>query len=380
MDFSLTKEQEMVRRVVREFAEKEVAPKAKEIDITEEFPWDTVRKMAQNDMMGIPYPEEYGGAGGDYLSYIIAVEEISRACATTGVILSAHTSLGSFPIYQWGTEEQKRKYLVPLAKGEKLGAFGLTEPNAGTDAAGQQTTAVLDGDHYVLNGSKIFITNGGKADIYIIFAMTDKSKGTRGISAFIVEKDFPGFSIGKIEEKMGIRASSTAELVFEDCIVPKENLLGKEGEGFKIAMATLDGGRIGIAAQALGIAQAALDEGIKHAKERQQFGRPIGKFQGIQWYIADMATRINASRWLVYNAAWRKQVGLPYTMEAAMAKLYASETAMFVTTKTVQIFGGYGFTKDYPVERFMRDAKITEIYEGTSEVQKMVISGNLLKR
>ncbi|AST58761.1 acyl-CoA dehydrogenase [Thermoanaerobacterium thermosaccharolyticum] len=379
MDFSLTKEQEMVRRVVREFAEKEVAPKAKEIDITEEFPWDTVRKMAQNDMMGIPYPEEYGGAGGDYLSYIIAVEEISRACATTGVILSAHTSLACFPIYQWGTEEQKRKYLVPLAKGEKLGAFGLTEPNAGTDAAGQQTTAVLDGDHYVLNGSKIFITNGGKADIYIIFAMTDKSKGTRGISAFIVEKDFPGFSIGKIEEKMGIRASSTAELVFEDCIVPKENLLGKEGEGFKIAMATLDGGRIGIAAQALGIAQAALDEEIKYAKERQQFGRPIGKFQGIQWYIADMATRINASRWLVYNAAWRKQVGLPYTMEAAMAKLYASETAMFVTTKTVQIFGGYGFTKDYPVERFMRDAKITEIYEGTSEVQKMVISGNLLK-
>ncbi|MGF7399860.1 acyl-CoA dehydrogenase [Thermoanaerobacterium thermosaccharolyticum] len=379
MDFSLTKEQEMVRRVVREFAEKEVAPKAKEIDQTEEFPWDTVKKMAQNDMMGIPYPEEYGGAGGDYLSYIIAVEEISRACATTGVILSAHTSLGSFPIYQWGTEEQKRKYLVPLAKGEKLGAFGLTEPNAGTDAAGQQTTAVLDGDHYVLNGSKIFITNGGKADIYIIFAMTDKSKGTRGISAFIVEKDFPGFSIGKIEEKMGIRASSTAELVFEDCIVPKENLLGKEGEGFKIAMATLDGGRIGIAAQALGIAQAALDEEIKYAKERQQFGRPIGKFQGIQWYIADMATRINASRWLVYNAAWRKQVGLPYTMEAAMAKLHASETAMFVTTKTVQIFGGYGFTKDYPVERFMRDAKITEIYEGTSEVQKMVISGNLLK-
>jgi butyryl-CoA dehydrogenase (EC 1.3.99.2) len=379
MDFSLTKEQEMVRRVVREFAEKEVAPKAKEIDQTEEFPWDTVKKMAQNDMMGIPYPEEYGGAGGDYLSYIIAVEEISRACATTGVILSAHTSLGSFPIYQWGTEEQKRKYLVPLAKGEKLGAFGLTEPNAGTDAAGQQTTAVLDGDHYVLNGSKIFITNGGKADIYIIFAMTDKSKGTRGISAFIVEKDFPGFSIGKIEEKMGIRASSTAELVFEDCIVPKENLLGKEGQGFKIAMATLDGGRIGIAAQALGIAQASLDEEIKYAKERQQFGRPIGKFQGIQWYIADMATRINASRWLVYNAAWRKQVGLPYTMEAAMAKLYASETAMFVATKTVQIFGGYGFTKDYPVERFMRDAKITEIYEGTSEVQKMVISGNLLK-
>lgn len=380
MDFSLTKEQEMVRKVVRDFAEKEVAPKAKDIDISEEFPWDTVKKMAQNEMMGIPYPEKYGGAGGDYLSYIITVEELSRACATTGVILSAHTSLGSFPIYQWGTEEQKTKYLVPLAKGEKLGAFGLTEPNAGTDASGQQTTAVLDGDHYVLNGSKIFITNGGKADVYIIFAMTDKSKGTRGISAFIVEKDFPGFSIGKIEEKMGIRASSTAELVFEDCIVPKENLLGREGQGFKIAMVTLDGGRIGIGAQALGIAQAALDEELKYVKERQQFGRPIGKFQGIQWYIADMATRINAARLLVYDAAWRKQTGLSYTKEAAMAKLFASETAMFVATKTVQIFGGYGFTKDYPVERFMRDAKITEIYEGTSEVMKMVVSGDLLKK
>lgn len=379
MDFAFTKEQEMVRKVMREFAEKEVAPKAKEIDITEEFPWDTVRKMAKNDMMGIPYPKEYGGAGGDYISYIIAVEELSRACATTGVILSAHTSLGSFPIYQWGTEEQKQKYLVPLAKGEKLGAFGLTEPNAGTDAAGQQTIAVLDGDNYILNGSKIFITNGGKADIYIIFAMTDKSKGTKGISAFIVEKDFPGFSIGKIEEKMGIRASSTAELVFEDCIVPKENLLGKEGQGFKMAMATLDGGRIGIAAQALGIAQAALDEVIKYVKERQQFGRPLSKFQGLQWYIADMATRVSAARHLVYNAAWRKQNNLTYSMEASMAKLYASETAMYVSTKAVQIFGGYGFTKDYPVERFMRDAKITEIYEGTSEVQKMVIAANLLK-
>lgn len=379
MDFAFTKEQEMVRKVMREFAEKEVAPKAKEIDITEEFPWDTVRKMAKYDMMGIPYPKEYGGAGGDYISYIIAVEELSRACATTGVILSAHISLGSFPIYQWGTEEQKQKYLVPLAKGEKLGAFGLTEPNAGTDAAGQQTTAVLDGDNYILNGSKIFITNGGKADIYIIFAMTDRSKGTKGISAFIVEKDFTGFSIGKIEEKMGIRASSTAELVFEDCIVPKENLLGKEGQGFKIAMATLDGGRIGIAAQALGIAQAALDEVIKYVKERQQFGRPLSKFQGLQWYIADMATRVSAARHLVYNAAWRKQNNLTYSMEASMAKLYASETAMYVSTKAVQIFGGYGFTKDYPVERFMRDAKITEIYEGTSEVQKMVIAANLLK-
>ncbi|MGB9679630.1 MAG: acyl-CoA dehydrogenase [Thermoanaerobacteraceae bacterium] len=379
MDFSQTKEQKMVRKIIREFAEKEIAPRAKEIDLTEEFPWDNVKKMAKADMMGIPYPVEYGGAGGDYISYIIAVEEISRACATTGVILSAHTSLGCYPIYQWGTEEQKQKYLLPLAKGEKLGAFGLTEPNAGTDSAGQQTTAVLENDHYLLNGSKIFITNGGKAEIYIIFAMTDKLKGTKGISAFIVEKGFKGFSIGKIEDKMGIRASSAAELVFEDCIVPKENLLSKEGQGFKIAMITLDGGRIGIGAQALGIAQAALDEVVKYVKERQQFGRPIGKFQGLQWYIADMATKVSAARNLLYYAAWRKQENLSYTSEAAMAKLFASETAMEVTTKAVQIFGGYGFTKDYPVERFMRDAKITEIYEGTSEVQKMVIAANLLK-
>jgi butyryl-CoA dehydrogenase len=379
MDFSLTKEQQMVRKIVREFAEKEIAPKAKEIDLTGEFPWDNVKKMAKADMMGIPYPKEYGGAGGDYISYIIAVEEISRACAATGVILSAHTSLACFPIFQWGTKEQKEKYLIPLAKGEKLGAFALTEPNAGTDAAAQQTTAVLEGDHYILNGSKIFITNGGKADVYIVFAMTDKSKGTKGISAFIVEKDFPGFYIGKVEEKMGIRGSRAAELVFEDCVVPKENLIGKEGEGFKIAMATLDGGRIGIGAQALGIAQAALDEVTKYVKERQQFGRPIGKFQGLQWYIAEMATKVSAARHLVYYAAWRKQNNLSYTMEAAMAKLFASETAMEVTTKAVQIFGGYGYTKDYPVERLMRDAKITEIYEGTSEVQKMVIASNLLK-
>lgn len=379
MDFALTKEQQMVRNVIREFATKEIAPRAKEIDLKSEFPWDNVKKMARMDMMGIPYPKEYGGAGGDYISYIIAVEEISRACAATGVILSAHTSLACYPIFQWGTEEQKKKYLIPMAKGEKLGAFGLTEPNAGTDAAAQQTTAVLEGDHYILNGSKIFITNGGAADVYIVFAMTDKSKGVKGISAFIVEKGFPGFSIGKIEEKMGIRGSMTAELVFEDCVVPKENLLGKEGEGFKIAMMTLDGGRIGIAAQALGIAQAALDEVTKYVKERQQFGRPIGKFQGLQWYIAEMATKVNAARHLVYYAAWRKQNNLSHSMEAAMAKLFASETAMEVTTKAVQIFGGYGYTKDYPVERFMRDAKITQIYEGTSEVQKMVIASNLLK-
>lgn len=378
MDFSFTKQQEMVRKVVSEFAKNEVAPGADDRDITEEFPWDIVRKMADMNLMGIPYPKEYGGAGGDYISYIIAVEELSKACASTGVILSAHTSLACYPLYQWGNEEQKKKYLTPLAKGEKLGAFALTEPNAGTDAASQQTVATLAGDHFILNGSKVFITNGGKADVYIVFAMTDKAKGTRGISAFIVEKDFEGFSIGKIEEKMGIHASSTAELVFEDCIVPKENLLGKEGRGFAIAMETLDGGRIGIAAQALGISEAALDEAVKYSKERQQFGRPISKFQGLQWYIADMATRVQAAKMLVFNAAWKKQIGKLTSSDAAMAKLFASETAMYVTTKTVQIFGGYGYIKDYPVERFMRDAKITEIYEGTSEVQKMVISGSLL--
>jgi butyryl-CoA dehydrogenase len=378
MDFSFTKQQEMVRKVVSEFAKNEVEPGADDRDLTGEFPEDIVRKMAGLGMMGIPYPKEYGGAGGDYISYILAVEELSKVCASTGVILSAHTSLCCYPISKWGTEEQKKKYLVPLAKGEKLGAFGLTEPNAGTDAATQQTVATLEGDHYVLNGSKIFITNGGKADVYVIFAMTDKSKGNHGISAFIVEKDFKGFSIGKIEDKMGINASSTAELVFEDCIVPKENLLGDEGRGFAMAMETLDGGRVGIAAQALGIAEAALDETTKYAKERQQFGRPIGKFQGIKWYVADMATRVQEAKMLVYRAAWKKQVGKMKSTDAAYAKLCASEAAMYVTTKAVQIFGGYGYIKDYPVERYMRDAKITEIYEGTSEVQKMVISGSLL--
>ncbi|SCL87563.1 acyl-CoA dehydrogenase [Sporanaerobacter sp. PP17-6a] len=379
MDFTLTKEQEMVRNVMKEFAENEVKPLAAEIDETERFPRETVEKMAKYNMLGIPFPEQYGGAGGDEIAYAIAVEEISRVCATTGVILSAHTSLGCWPIYKYGTEEQKQKYLVPLVKGEKLGAFGLTEPGAGTDAAGQQTTAVLDGDNYIVNGSKIFITNGGQADVYIIFAMTDKSQGTRGISSFIVEKDFPGFSIGKIEDKMGIRGSSTAELIFQDCIVPKENLLGKEGKGFGIAMSTLDGGRIGIAAQALGIAQGALDETVKYVKEREQFGRPLSKFQGLQWIIADIETAIEASRLLVYRAAFNKANGLPYNKEAAIAKLFAATTAMNVTTKCVQLHGGYGYTKDYPLERMMRDAKITEIYEGTSQVQQMVIAANLLK-
>ena len=379
MNFTLTKEQELVRQMVRDFAVNEVKPIAAEIDVTERFPIENVKKMGELGMMGIPFPTEFGGAGGDVLSYILAVEELSKVCATTGVILSAHTSLCASLINENGTPEQKEKYLRDLCTGNKIGAFGLTEPGAGTDAAGQQTTAVLDGDNYILNGSKIFITNGGVADTFIVFAMTDKSKGTKGISAFIVEKGFPGFSIGKKEDKLGIRASSTTELIFENCVVPKENLIGREGKGFGIAMKTLDGGRIGIAAQALGIAEGALDEAIKYMKERKQFGRPIAAFQGLQWMIAEMSTKIEAARFLVYKAAWLKDNKQPYSIDAARAKLYAAEVAMEVTTKAVQLFGGYGYTKEYPVERMMRDAKITEIYEGTSEVQKMVISGNLLK-
>ncbi|WP_196001543.1 acyl-CoA dehydrogenase [Clostridium sp. 1001271B_151109_B4] len=379
MNFGLTREQELVRQMVREFAVNEVKPIAAEIDETERFPMENVKKMAELGMMGIPFPKELGGAGGDVLSYIIAVEELSKVCGTTGVILSAHTSLCASLLYENGTPAQKEKYLVPLAKGEKIGAFGLTEPGAGTDAAGQQTTAILDGDNYILNGSKIFITNGGVADTFIVFAMTDKSQGTRGISAFIVEKDFPGFSIGKKEDKLGIRASSTTELIFENCIVPKENLIGREGKGFGIAMKTLDGGRIGIAAQALGIAEGAYEESVKYMKERKQFGRPLSAFQGLQWMIAEMETKIDAAKLLVYKAAWLKQNKLPYSVDAAKAKLFAAEVAMEVTTKAVQIHGGYGYTKEYPVERMMRDAKITEIYEGTSEVQKMVISGAALR-
>ena len=381
MNFELTREQELVQQMVREFAVNEVKPIAAEIDETERFPMENVEKMAKLGIMGIPFSKEVGGAGGDVLSYIIAVEELSKVCATTGVILSAHTSLCASVINENGTPAQKAKYLPDLCSGKKIGAFGLTEPGAGTDAAGQQTTAVLseDGSHYVLNGSKIFITNGGVAETFIIFAMTDKSQGTRGISAFIVEKDFPGFSIGNLENKMGIRASSTTELIMEDCIVPAENLIGKLGKGFGIAMKTLDGGRIGIAAQALGIAEGAFEECVAYMKERKQFKRPLAAFQGLQWYIAEMDVKIQAAKHLVYKAAMNKQLGKPYTIDAARAKLFAAETAMEVTTKAVQIFGGYGFTKEYPVERMMRDAKITEIYEGTSEVQKMVISGNILK-
>ena len=379
MNFTLTKEQELVRQMVRDFAVNEVKPIAAEIDVTERFPMENVKKMGELGMMGIPFPTEFGGAGGDVLSYILAVEELSKVCATTGVILSAHTSLCASLINENGTPEQKEKYLRDLCTGNKIGAFGLTEPGAGTDAAGQQTTAVLDGDNYILNGSKIFITNGGVADTFIVFAMTDKSKGTKGISAFIVEKGFLGFSIGKKEDKLGIRASSTTELIFENCVVPKKNLIGREGKGFGIAMKTLDGGRIGIAAQALGIAEGALDEAIKYMKERKQFGRPIAAFQGLQWMVAEMSTKIEAARFLVYKAAWLKENKQPYSIDAARAKLYAAEVAMDVTTKAVQLFGGYGYTKEYPMEIMMRDAKITEIYEGTSEVQKMVISGSLLK-
>ena len=379
MNFDLTREQELIQQMVREFAINEVKPIASEIDESEEFPMENVKKMGELGMMGIPFPKEVGGAGGDVLSYIIAVEELSKVCATTGVILSAHTSLCASVINENGTPEQKAKYLSDLCSGKKIGAFGLTEPGAGTDAAGQQTTAVLEGDHYVLNGSKIFITNGGVAETFIIFAMTDKSKGTKGISAFIVEKSFPGFSIGNLENKMGIRASSTTELVMENCIVPKENLIGKEGKGFGIAMKTLDGGRIGIAAQALGIAEGAFEECVQYMKERKQFGRPLSAFQGLQWYMAEMDVKIQAAKHLVYKAACLKQAGKPYTVDAARAKLFAAEVAMDVTTKAVQIFGGYGYTKEYPIERMMRDAKITEIYEGTSEVQKMVISGNIFR-
>jgi butyryl-CoA dehydrogenase len=379
MNFQLTREQQLVQQMIREFAVNEVKPIAAEIDETERFPMENVEKMAKLGVMGIPFSKEFGGAGGDVLSYIIAVEELSKVCGTTGVILSAHTSLCGSVIYENGTPAQREKYLPDLCSGKKLGAFGLTEPGAGTDAAGQQTTAVLDGDNYILNGSKIFITNGGVAETFIIFAMTDKSIGTKGISAFIVEKSFPGFSVGKHENKMGIRASSTTELVMENCIVPKENLLSKEGKGFGIAMKTLDGGRIGIAAQALGIAEGAFEEAVNYMKERKQFGKPLSAFQGLQWYIAEMDVKIEAAKYLVYKAACKKQTGEPYSVDAARAKLFAAEVAMEVTTKAVQIFGGYGYTREYPVERMMRDAKITEIYEGTSEVQKMVIAGSILR-
>ena len=383
MNFTLSKEHEMARTLYREFAEKEVKPLAQEVDETEQFPTETVAKMAKTGFLGIPVPKEYGGQGCDPLAYAMCVEELSKVCGTTGVIVSAHTSLCCDPIQTYGTEEQKQKYLVPLAKGEKLGAFGLTEPGAGTDAQGQQTKAVLDGDEWVLNGTKIFITNGKEADVYVVIAVTGtvekRGKLQKEISAFIVEKGTPGFTFGTKEKKMGIRGSATYELIFTDCRIPKENLLGKKGEGFKIAMHTLDGGRIGIAAQALGIAEGALERTIEYVKERKQFGRAIGQFQNTQFQLADMATKVQAAQMMVYRAAIAKATQKDYGFEAAMAKLYAAEVAMEVTTKAVQLHGGYGYIREYDVERMMRDAKITEIYEGTSEVQRMVISANLLK-
>lgn len=379
MNFKLSEEHEMIRKMVRDFAENEVAPTAAERDEEERFDMDIFKKMADLGLTGIPWPEEYGGIGSDFLAYCIAVEELSRVCASTGVTLSAHTSLAGWPVFNYGTEEQKQQYLRPMAEGTKMGAYGLTEPSSGSDAGGMRTTAKRDGDDYVINGSKIFITNGGIADIYIVFAVTDPDSKHKGTSAFIVEKDFPGFSVGKKERKLGIRSSPTTEIMFDNCRVPKENLLGEEGQGFIIAMKTLDGGRNGIAAQAVGIAQGALDAAVDYAKERVQFGKPIAANQGIGFKLADMATATEASRLLTYQAAWLESNNLPYGQASAMAKLMAGDTAMKVTTDAVQVFGGYGYTKDYPVERYMRDAKITQIYEGTQEIQRLVISRMLTK-
>ena len=378
MYFKTTEAHEEFRQKIRKFAEEEVKPIAFMLDQNNEFPMDAVKKMGEMGLMGIPYQKEYGGAGLDVMSYAIAVEELSRVDGGTGVILSAHVSLGSWPIFQYGTEEQKQKYLVPLAKGEKIGAFGLTEPNAGSDAGGTETTAVLKGDYYLLNGGKIFITNAPKADTYVVFAVTTPDIGTRGISAFIVEKGWEGFEFGDHYDKMGIRSSSTAELIFNDVKVPKENLLGKEGDGFKIAMATLDGGRIGIASQALGIAQGAFESALEYSKEREQFGKPICQQQTISFKLADMATKLRCARMLIYSAAELKEYHEPYAMEAAMAKMYASDIALEVTNDALQIFGGSGFLKGMEVERAYRDAKITTIYEGTNEIQRVVIASHLI--
>lgn len=382
MDFKLTEDQLDMQKMFRDFALNEVKPIAEEIDANERFPEENIKKMADAGMLGIPVPEEYEGQGSDILTYILCVEELSKVCGSHGVIVSGHTSLCIDPILHYGTEAQKRKYIPDLATGRKLGAFGLTEPGAGTDASYQKTTAILEGDHYVLNGSKCFITNGAYADTFIIFAMTDKEQGNKGISCFIVEKGFAGFSHGKHENKMGIRASSTCDLIFENCIVPQENLLGEVGKGFSIAMGTLDGGRIGIAAQALGITEGAIDATIKYVGEREQFGKKISQFQNTQFELADMYAHVQAAKLLVYAAACKKDEAnsgakVRYSLDAAMAKLVASETASDVTRRCVQLFGGYGYIREYQVERMMRDAKITEIYEGTSEVQRMVIAGNI---
>lgn len=379
MDFILTPEQESIRKMVRDFAEKSVAPTAAERDEKEIFPREIFDEMGKLDLLGLPYPEEYGGGGSNFVTYAIAVEELARVCASTALGMSVHTSLCSWPIFKYGNEEQKQKFLRPLAEGKKLGAFGLTEPNAGTDAAAGSTIAVRDGDCYVLNGSKVFNTNGGEAEIEVIFAATNKAAGPKGMSAFIVEKGTPGLSFGKKEVKMGIRSSVQREVILENCRVPVANLLGKEGDGFKIAMSTLDGGRIGVAAQSVGLAQGALEAAIKYSKERTQFGKPICSNQAISFMLAAMATKVDAARLLTYRAAYHISNGLPYAKEAAMAKLFASDAAMAVTTDAVQIFGGYGYSREYPVERMMRDAKITQIYEGTNQVQHMVISGSILR-
>ena len=377
MDFNLTREQTLIQKMVRAFTENEVKPIAAETDKSCEYPRENIEKLFRYGIMGMCVPKEYGGSGADDLSSALAIEELSKACASTGDIVATHNGLCCDPILRNGTEEQKQKYLRMLTEGHKVGAFALTEPNAGSDASKGTTTAVLDGDHYVLNGSKIFITNGYVADVAVVFAMTDPSKGTRGISAFIVESSFPGYSVGKHEEKMGLHGSPTAEIVFTDCIVPKENLLGQEGKGFKIAMQTLDGGRIGIAAQALGLGEGAVNEAIKYTQERVQFGKRLSQFQNTQFQLADMHTRMQAAQYLVYAAACKKENHEPYSVDAAMAKLFAAEAASDVTRRAVQLFGGYGYTREYPVERMMRDAKITEIYEGTSEVQRIVISSHM---
>ncbi|QDS37297.1 acyl-CoA dehydrogenase [Brevibacillus brevis] len=379
MNFQLTEEHEMMRKMIRDFAENQVAPTAAERDEEECFDRSIFEQMAELGLTGIPWAEQYGGAGADYLSYVIAVEELSRVDASIGVTLSAHVSLASWPIYKFGTEEQKQKFLRPLAEGKKMGAYCLTEAGSGSDSAGMRTTAVRDGDHYILNGTKIFITNAGEAEIYIVFAVTQPELNHKGITAFIVEKGMDGFTMGKKEKKLGIRSSPTLAVNFEDVRVPVENRLGEEGQGFKIAMMTLDGGRNGIAAQALGIAQGAYEHARNYAKERIQFGKPISSLQAIQFKLADMATKIEASRLLTYQAAWLEDQGLPYGKASAMSKVFAGDTAMEVTTEAVQVFGGYGYTREYPVERFMRDAKITQIYEGTNEIQRVVISNFLLK-
>ena len=379
MDFSLTEDQKMLKTMVRDFAEKELEPIAAQIDEEASFPAESIRKAAEIGLFGAGFPEEYGGSGGGTIEQVIIVEEIARICASTSVILIVSNELTSHPIYVFGSEEQKQRFLIPLTKGEKLGAFGLTEASAGSDVASMQTTATQQDGGYILNGNKLFITNGAEADILVVFATVDKSLGYRGVTSFIVEKGTPGFSVGKHERKLGIRASSTSELIFEDCFVPEANRLGDEGRGFRIALGTIDASRIGIAAQAVGIARGAFEKALAYAQERQQFGQPIADFQAIQWMLADMATQIDASRLLTYRAAYLKDNGLSFVKESSMAKVFAAEAAMFVTSKAIQIHGGYGYIKDYPLERYFRDAKITEIYEGTSEVQRMTIARQLLR-